>query len=165
MGEPMAAGAERALTEREWRSLSSGLAGALRAAGVEPRIVARAALGARVARLWRGSTPILVWGRSIYWPGAPAEASGPWSLRQMATLQHELHHLWEYATGALTPLRYGINPGNWTYGYVLTPASKWSDFGAEQRASIAEDLWLIEHGLTLDPERGALHRRVLPWAD
>ena len=82
----------------------------------------------------------------------------------MATLQHELHHLWEYATGALTPLRYAAHPRNWVYGYRLEPHSLWRDFGAEQRACIAEDLWRIEQGLIRDAEHGDRHRRLLPWA-
>ncbi len=164
MAAPMTAGAERPLTPQEWSGLSTGLAAALRAEGVEPRIVARPAIGARVARIWRGQIPILAWKQSIYWPGALEDFSRLWTGRQMAALQHELHHLWEYATGALTPLRYGINPGNWGYGYALGPKSQWSEFGAEQRASIAEHLWLIEHGLMLDPGGGDWHRRVLPWA-
>jgi hypothetical protein len=79
-------------------------------------------------------------------------------------LQHELQHILEYATGDLSPLRYGLNSRHWTYDYALGPQSKWSDFGAEQRASIVEHLWLIEHGLRGDPARGAHHRRVIPWA-
>jgi hypothetical protein len=160
----MQAGAERGLTDREWASLSPGLAEALHAAQIAPRIVARTAIGARIAAIWRGSAPILAWGRSLYWPGAPQDASGPWRPGEMATLQHELHHLWEYAAGALTPLRYGVNPHNWSYAYKLERNSQWSDFGAEQRASIAEDLWLIEHGLLQDPHRGAWHRALIPWA-
>jgi hypothetical protein len=164
MDAKMPVGAQRPLTSGEWAALSPGLVAALRAAGVEPLIVARAAIGARIAGLWRGSTPILAWGRSIYWPGAPQDASAPWSRRSLAALQHELHHLWEYATGDLGPLRYAVNPRNWTYGYRLGPQSDWSDFGAEQRATIAEDLWLIERGQLPDRLAGALHRRVLPWA-
>ncbi len=165
MATPMPAGAERPLTAQEWSSLSAGLAEALWEQGVEPRIVARPAVGARIARIWRGQAQILAWKQSIYWPGALEDFSRPWTARQMAVLQHELHHLWEYATGALTPLRYGINPRNWGYGYTLGPDSKWSDFGAEQRASIAEHLWLVEHGLMLDPDGGQWRRRVLPWCD
>ncbi len=59
---------------------------------------------------------------------------------------------------------YAINPKNWVYGYKLDGASQWRRFGAEQRASIVEHLWLIERGLGLDAT-GEHHRRVIPWAD
>jgi hypothetical protein len=160
----MPAGAERSLTPREWSSLSAGLAEALREAQVEPLIVARPTAGARVARLWRGSTPVMAWDRSVYWPGALTDFAFPWSQRQMATLQHELQHLLEYATGDLSPLRYAVNPGNWSYDYAIGSDSAWRDYGAEQRATIVEHLWLIEHGLSDDPARGLHHRRVIPWA-
>ncbi len=164
MSVAMEPGAQRRLTDGEWSQLSPGLAKALGAAQVEPAIVARAAVGARIARLWRGSTPILAWGRSIYWPGALQDFSGPGAGRRMAVLQHELHHLWEYAEGRLSPLRYAVDPRNWAYGYDLSVTSRWKDFGAEQRASIAEDLWLIEHRLLGDDHGGDLHRGILPWA-
>lgn len=164
MTDTMAHGAERPLTAQEWASLSDGLAPALSLAGVTPRIVARPAIGARIAALWRGGTaPILAWKQTVYWPGALENFAAPDAWRQMALLQHELHHLWEYAVGDLTWWRYGLDPRNWRYGYDLTPRSRWSDFGAEQRASIAEHLWLIEHGRMSDPFGAELHRRLPPW--
>ena len=102
-------------------------------------------------------------GRRIFWAGALEDMSGAWTARRMSILQHELQHLLEYATGELGPLRYAANPANWTYDYVLTSQSLWSDFRAEQRASIAEHLWLIEHRLMIDAAGGAHHRRVIPW--
>ena len=163
MSQAMTYGAERPLTAAEWAGLSPGLADALRAAGVEPVIVARPCKLARIARLWRGGVPIMALGRTIYWAGATDDLAGPWNARAMAILQHELQHLLEYATGELGVVRYGANPRNWTYGYTLTAASQWSDFGAEQRASIVEHLWLIEHRLMVDAAGGAHHRRVIPW--
>jgi hypothetical protein len=164
MMEKMARGAERPLTAREWSSLSDGLAAALSRAGVQPRIVARPAIGARVAALWRdGATPILAWKQSLYWPDALDDFAAPEAWRGMALLQHELHHLWEYAVGDLTWLGYGLDPRNWRYRYGLTARSRWTDFKAEQRASIAEDLWLIEHGHMSGPAQAAHHRDLLPW--
>jgi hypothetical protein len=160
----MARGAQRLLTVREWSALSDGLAPALAQGGVQPRIVARPAIGARVAALWRGGTaPVLAWKQTLYWPGAREDFSAPGAWRDMAILQHELHHLWEYAVGDLTPLGYALNPRNWAYRYRLTPQSRWSDFGAEQRACIAEDLWLIEHGRMGAHASADLHSDVIPW--
>jgi hypothetical protein len=164
MTQLMAPGAERALTATEWSSLTPGLAAALRAADARPVIVARASRAARLAGPFRGGVPIMVLGSRIYWPGALEDFSGPWSAKAMAVLQHELQHVLEYATGELSVLRYVIWPPNWRYGYWLGPDSRWTDFGAEQRASIAEHLWLIERGLMTDPASGAHHRRVIPWA-
>ena len=70
----------------------------------------------------------------------------------------------EYAAGELSVARYVTGPRNWTYDYQLDAGSSWTDFGAEQRASIVEHLWLIERGLRADAEAGRLHRQVIPWA-
>jgi hypothetical protein len=161
----MSPGVERPLTEGEWSSLSPGLARALRTCAVQPVIVARPAKAARVAALWRGATPIMALGARIYWPGAMQDMSTVQSARAMAVLQHELQHVLEYATGELSVARYVAAPRNWTYGYRLTSASRWRDFGAEQRASIVEHLWLIERRLMADSAAGANHRRVIPWAE
>ena len=152
----MARGQSRPLTDGERASLTPGLAQALDAAGVEPLIVARAALPARIAALWRGGVPILTWGPRIFWPRVPRDLS---QSPRMAILQHELQHVLDYATGALTPLGYVANPRNWTYSYRLGEASAWSRFGAEQRAQIVEDYWRLERaGQAADH-----HRRVIPW--
>ncbi len=161
----MAYGAERPLTDREWRALSPGLASALSTAGVQPRILARPAIGARVAALWRrGAIPVLAWNQTIYWPKALTDFAVSSAWRDMALLQHELHHLWEYAVGDLTPLIYALNPRNWRYRYRLHPHACWADFGAEQRACIAQDLWLIEHGHKSDELGRDLRCRLLPWS-
>ena len=154
----MAPGEIRPLTDAERAGLCPGLAEMLDAAGVSPRIVARPALPARIARLWRGSTPILAWGDAIFWPGAARDFS---ETRSMALLQHELQHVLDYTTGALTPLGYLLSPRNWTYRYRLHEGSEWAEFGAEQRAQIAEDYWRLSRGGGGDCLH---HRRVLPWA-
>jgi hypothetical protein len=164
MSALMTKGAERALTDSEWSALSPGLVAALRSAGVQPRLLARPSALARWASLIRGATPIMVLGHRIFWPGALEDMSGAWNGRGMAVLQHELQHVLEFATGELSVLRYVTRPRNWRYGYRLGPDSRWRDFGAEQRASIAEHLWLIERGLMADPSGGAHHRRVIPWS-
>jgi hypothetical protein len=160
MTTPMAKGARRGLTGEEEQALSQGLVAALRAAGARPRIVARAAIGARIASLWRGHTPILAIGDRIFWPGALSDLS--LDPRRMAVLQHELQHVLEYRTGVLGPLRYALNPRNWHYGYHCHDEADWRRFGAEQRAQIVEDLWLVERGL----KAGAIdwYRRIVPWA-
>jgi hypothetical protein len=161
----LAQGGERTLTDAEWSALSPGLAQALRSAGVQPVMVARASTPAQVARLFRGAAPIMVLGPRIYWPGALEDMASARNGRALAVLQHELQHVLEFATGELSVPRYVTRPGNWRYGYRLGPNSSWRDFGAEQRASITEHLWLIEHGLMADRHAGAHHRRVIPWAD
>lgn len=159
----MPQGDVRCLTYGELASLSPGLVEALRGADSLPRIIAGPAWGAKVARLWRGSVPILAWGDRIYWPGALEDFSVPGRERLMALLQHELQHVLEFATGDLSALGYALNPRNWRYRYTLDGASRWKRFGAEQRASIAEHYWLAERGLALDANLET-YRRVIPWA-
>jgi len=162
----MQSGANRTLKASEWAALSPGLAHALKAAGVEPVIVARAAWLARLASWWRGHVPILSMPGAIYWPGALEDFSAPGLERHMAVLQHELQHVLEYGAGVLSPLRYLIQPKNWRYAYRLFPGCAWADFGAEQRARLVEDYWWIERGL----KAALLHpveeyRRLIPWVD
>lgn len=150
----------RNLTRAEWAALSSGLAGALHGAGIEPRIRARAYPAAYVAALWRGAPPIMAVGRTIWWPGAPADFSGE---AAMAVVQHELQHVLDYAQGWLTIPGYLLNPRHWTYDVTLSPALEWDRLGAEQRASLAERLWRCERS---DPggEAVVAMRAVIPWA-
>lgn len=157
----MKRGAIRPLTAVERAALSAGLAEALDHAGVEPLIVARPTLGARVSSLWRGSVPIMVWGDRIYWPGALGDfAAHP---AKMALLQHELQHVLEFAAGDLHPLAYALNPRNWTYAYQPRPEARWSDFGAEQRAQIVEDMWRLEQGVGSGRAPLAWYRGLVPW--
>jgi len=156
-------GGSRALTPGEWDAVSPGLARALRDAGAEPRLEPRAHPAARVAGLWRGGTPILTRGEVIWWPRAPADLSGPGRERGMAVLQHELQHVLDFATGWLTALGYLTGPRHWTYRWRLRDGVAWDAYGAEQRASIAEHLWLIERGLAPERQLSAL-RRLVPWA-
>lgn len=160
MTTPMAPGARRALTAEEEGALSPGLLPALRASGARPLIVARSAWLAWVAALWRGEPPILAWRDRIYWPDALTDLS--LDPRRMAILQHELQHVLEYRTGALGPLRYGLNPRNWRYAYPTGEGAAWARLGAEQRAQLVEDLWLVERGL----KEGAVdwYRSMVPWA-
>ena len=152
----------RPLTGGEWAALSPGLMDALRASGAKPVIMDDAHPGAKVSKAWRGRTPILTRGDVMWWPDAPPDMSRVGREKQMAILQHELQHVLEYATGELNAAVYLTNPKNWTYAYKLGPAARWSDFGAEQRASIVEELWRLERGG--DPAKLAEHRRVVPWA-
>ena len=81
----------------------------------------------------------------------------------MAILQHELQHVLDYALGWLTAFRYLTQPRHWTYRWRLSEGAGWDAFGAEQRASIAEQLWLMERGLAPDHDLAAV-RRLIPWA-
>ena len=161
----------RPLTEGERLALSPGLWDALMAAGVKPQIRSRAHPAARIARLWLGATPVVARPHLIHWPGAPADLDRCDDSAR-AVLQHEAQHLLDYATGAMSALRYLTRPRDWRYGYQLTAGCRWGDFGCEQRASIAEHLWLLEHGrqdlvrdsLGRDPAPIAAYRRLIPWA-
>ncbi len=152
----------RDLTPGEWGALSPGLAAALRDARVAPLIDARPHPGALVARLWRGRVPILTYGRVIHWPGAKPDFSQPWSTKDLEVLQHELQHVLDFATEALSPASYLLNARNWTYHYRLKDGCRWCDFGAEQRAMIAQHVWRCEQGLPT-PYEEAAYREVLPW--
>lgn len=159
MSEPMPYGARRGLTGGERDALSRGLAEALAAAGAEPEIIARPALGARIAVLWRGRAPILAWRDRIYWPGALDDFSQGGG---MALLQHELQHVLEFATGELTALGYAVNPRNWVYRYELVSDRPWRAYGAEQRATMVEELWRLEHGAGASARLEPL-RALIPW--
>lgn len=171
MFQVMPAGARRPLTVGERAALSPGLAAALDEAGCSPRIVSRTHPASRVAALWRGAAPILARGQVIHWPDAPEDASAAGD-EVMAILQHELQHVLDYTSGRLNAAAYLTRPRNWRYDYRLTPSSRWSDFGVEQRASIAEHYWLLEHGrldlvalaLPETPASLADYERVIPWA-
>ena len=153
----------RSLTAGEERALTPGLLSALRRVGADPQIVAMPHPGARLARLWRGgSTPILAWRDRIFWPGALEDFAG--QARLQAVLQHELQHVLEYRTGDLGPFRYLLRPHNWRYRYHPAAGAKWGQFGAEQRAQIVEDLWLIERGLIVGEAPLAWYRQIVPWA-
>jgi hypothetical protein len=150
----------RNLTAGEWSDLSVGLAAALKNAGVAPRIEPRAHAGAFVARVWRGAPPIMAVGKTIWWPHARSDFAGR---PEMALLQHELQHLLDFAEGSLTTVGYLLTPRHWKYGYDITGRLEWDRLGAEQRASLAEDLWRSERSLssTLSVER---LRSIIPWA-
>ncbi len=167
----MRPGASRGLTSGERARLSPGLVAALDEAGISPVVLNRPHTAARIAALWRGSPPILARPGQIFWPGALvdyAEVPAP----AFATLQHELQHLLDYATGAMTGLGYLLSPADWRYGYQPKENACSDDFGAEQRATIAEHLWLLEQGsgdlmgraLGREPPSLEWCRRVLPWA-
>jgi hypothetical protein len=168
----MRPGAVRPLTEGEWLALSPGLAEALARAGVRPQIQARTSFLARLAQIRFASAPVMVMGSKVHWPQALGDFSIPGLEPCMAVLQHELQHVLEFAMGELSPFRYALRPRNWRYRYELTPRSRWRDFGAEQRATIAEHYWWLERGLEArvhgalgrPPASLAEYRRVLPWA-
>ncbi len=151
---------KRSLTAGERAALSAGLAAALDEAGVSPQIAARPSLMAIIAALWRGSTPVMVLGRTIFWPGAVDDFSA--DPRRMALLQHELQHVLEFRTGVLTRLGYAFSPRNWIYRYPQDAG--WSALGAEQRAQAAQDYWLAERGLLKDGPSVERLAALIPWA-
>ncbi len=148
------------MTLAERSALSAGLEAALTLAGAEPRIVAWAHPGARIATAWRGQVSILTRGDLVFWPRAPADLSGP---RTMAVLQHELQHVLDYATGRLTARRYLSHPRHWSYAIDPAWTGDFDSLGAEQRAVLAERLWLAEAGLRPRAEIARL-RSIIPWA-
>ena len=87
---------------------------------------------------------VLVRGRRIFWPGAPADVS-----REGAGLQtllvHELAHVWQYETGRLTAIRYLTDPCNWQYGYRTGAA--FESLGTEAQADLVADWWRVRRGL------------------
>jgi len=159
----MRPGAVRGLTEGEWGAISPGLAKALAGAGVRPRILARVCLPARLAQIRFGGAPIMVLGERVHWKGAHKDFSLPGLENLMAVLQHELQHVLEFATGELSALRYVLSPRNWGYAYRVDEGSAWRDYGAEQRAMIAQHLWMAERGLPT-PYPAQDLRRLVPWA-
>jgi hypothetical protein len=163
MAQPlkMILGAERGLTETERAGLNPGLVRALDRVRAQPLIVARASILASLSGLWRGHIPVICLHRRIFWPGALPDFSA--TPRGMATLQHELQHVLEFKTGELSVLGYAFNPRDWRYRYRLELGRGWDRYGAEQRASMAEDLWLAENGLK-SPSHGAALRLLIPWA-
>lgn len=152
----------RALTPAERAAISPGLLAALARAGADPRIIAAPSLWARMAAIWRGATPIMVLGARIYWPGAPGDLA-PHGPHALATLQHELQHVLDFATGRLGRIGYVLWPGNWIYRYRLTEGARWDRFGAEQRAALAEDYWRATHGEPAGASLSSL-RGLIPWA-
>jgi hypothetical protein len=154
----------RDLTAGEWQSLSPGLVSALQAAGARPRLKSAAHPAARIAGLLRRTPPpVLTRGDMIFWPSTPADISSAQRLADMATLQHELQHVLDYKIGWLTAATYLSHPRHWSYDWRLEDATSWDRLGAEQRASIAEELWLMEHGRRPTCDLAAL-REVIPWA-
>ena len=154
----------RELTPGEWTSLSPGLAGALRDRGARPRLREAAHLGARIAGVLRGTPPpVLTRGDMIWWPATPPDLSVSGCEADMAVLQHELQHVLDYRIGWLSAVRYLSHPRHWTYDFTLAATTRWNDLGAEQRASMAEALWWLEHGHGSPDDLAAL-RRIVPWA-
>ncbi|MGZ8370469.1 MAG: hypothetical protein ACXWVH_05385 [Caulobacteraceae bacterium] len=156
-------GSRRPLTGGERAALSAGLVAALDRAGAAPLIVARASVLARASALWRGKAPVITLHQRIYWPGALEDFSAAGNPGLLSTLQHELQHVLEFATGDLSLLGYAFGPRNWRYAYRVFPGCRWRDFGAEQRACIAEDHWRAENGLLARLELHSELRRLLPW--
>lgn len=152
--------AARSLTSAEWGDLSAGLAAALQRANVHPLIENRAHPAAVFGILRFGSPPVMAIGRTVWWPGAREDFSGGSS---MAVLQHELQHLLDYAEKRLSVIGYLLGPRHWNYSYDLSRPLDWNRLGAEQRASLAQDLWCCERGLGTTSALKAI-RELIPWA-
>ena len=150
----------RELSSTERAELSDGLVNALSAAGVQPMIDARPHPAAFLARLRFGGLPIMAVGRTIWWPNARPDFAGS---ADMAVLQHELQHILDFAEGRLTVAGYLLRPHNWRYRWQLGDGLTWDRLGAEQRASMAEALWQVEHA-SAESEFAAKLRAIIPWA-
>jgi hypothetical protein len=111
--------------------------------------------------VWRGAIPILTRGNVIWWPSVPADVAARGSA--MAVFQHELQHVLDYAEDWLTAARYLTDSRHWRYDYQLSPSANWAEFGAEQRAMVAEHIWLMENGFAPASELSRL-RSLAPWA-
>ena len=96
----------------------------------------------------------------MFWPRAPDDLSGT---AAMAVLQHELQHVLDYATGWMTARRYLGHSRHWSYAVPSGWTGDFDALGAEQRAVLAERLWLAEAGLRPRAEIARL-RLVIPWA-
>jgi hypothetical protein len=155
----MTPGAARAFTETEVSELSPGLWDALARAGCRPKVRSQAHPAAFIAALWMRSLPIMAVGKTIWWPAAKSDFAGS---VQMAILQHELQHLLDFAERRLSVVSYLLNFRNWTYRYDLSQIRGWEDLGAEQRASMAEGLWLADR--SGDFEKAGRLRTLIPWA-
>lgn len=81
----------------------------------------------------------------------------------MATLQHELQHVLDYRSGRLTAARYLMDPREWVYGVAVDSSASFDRLGAEQRATLAERLWLAENGYRPASDVEGL-RAAIPWA-
>lgn len=88
---------------------------------------------------------ILVRGYRIYWPDVPHNFAGQPLIRQ-AVLMHELCHVWQYATGRLTALRYLMRPVNWRYRYSFHPDKSFDDYPIEKQADLLQDWYLMNRG-------------------
>ena len=87
---------------------------------------------------------VLVRGRRLFWPGAPADVSREGAGFQ-TLLVHELAHVWQYETGRLTALRYLTDPRNWRYGYRA--GDPFESMGIEAQADLVADWWRVRRGL------------------
>ena len=155
---------DRDMTPGEWRRLSGGLAAALHSVRARPRLRSAVHPAARIAGLLRGTRPpILARGDIIWWPAAPPDLSDTVPDDGMAILQHELQHVLDYRIGWLTAALYLTHPRHWTYDWLFTDGLRWDDLGAEQRASMAEAIWLMENERVASDNLAAL-RALIPWA-
>ncbi len=78
-------------------------------------------------------------------------------------MQHELQHVLDYRTGRLTGARYLLDPREWIYDLDDAKPLDFARLGAEQRASLAQRLWLAEHGYRPGADVAPL-RATIPWA-
>ena len=88
---------------------------------------------------------VLVRGANIYWPGTPTDISRC-GLRTRALLVHELAHVWQYATGRLSAVRYLTTPGDWRYGYAVRDGAEFEDYGVEAQADMVGDWYRMREG-------------------
>jgi len=97
------------------------------------------------SRRWTPLTPrnvTVVRGYKIFYPNSPHDCHG---LGHLAHIVHEVVHVWHY-----NHLGVGLYSPRWLdrrYDFELNEGDIFQDFGLEQQASLAEDLFRGEHGM------------------
>lgn len=113
-----------------------------------PAPLARAVDLARVRIKRRYHNPLaairrltVVRGYDVYWAEAPAEAT---TALERAHLAHELVHVWQYKAKGRSGVSILMERA---YRYELRTGLRFADLGAEQQASLVEDLVRLRAGL------------------
>ncbi|MBX7249843.1 MAG: hypothetical protein K1X35_12475 [Caulobacteraceae bacterium] len=141
------------------------------------REVFGAALDYEPVRLWAqpfGFRRVFVAGRWfgrdwIVWPGPslrPDYAAADAPLGDLATLIHELVHVWQAQQGvnlALAKLRAGDRPES--YAYAIEDHTRWEDLNIEQQARAVEDEFRRRRNGRVAMLAGAAeaYRRITPF--
>ncbi len=83
----------------------------------------------------------------MYMPGDDYRsdfASPSVNISHRSTFVHEATHLYQWYV--LNQIVWLIGPFDRRYEYTLVPGKRWTDYGLEQMAMIAQDYFLLSHG-------------------